>query len=61
MPGRDASDAMPRSQEVAAYVATMARELKAMAEPQGLSALVYLLELVRLEAEARAVDASGAD
>ncbi|HEY7459585.1 MAG TPA: hypothetical protein VH765_12615 [Xanthobacteraceae bacterium] len=53
---------MPRSQEVAAYVATMARELKAMAEPQGLSALVYLLELVRLEAEARAADASpGAD
>jgi hypothetical protein len=40
-----------RRNDVAAYVATMAGELKAMVEPQGLTTLVYLLELVRLEAE----------
>jgi hypothetical protein len=39
---------------VAAYVASFARELKAMADCQRLAALGYLLDLVRIEAEERA-------
>lgn len=37
-------------QEVAAYVATLARDLKRMAERHDLAALAYLLELVQMEA-----------
>lgn len=43
--------------EVASYVASMATELKSMVERHNLPALSYLLELVRMEAEARAADA----
>ena len=45
----------PDAEDVASYVAAMALELKAMAEPHDLRSLVYLLDLVRLEAEQRAV------
>jgi hypothetical protein len=44
----------PEAEQVAAYVASLARELKAMADSQRLSALGYLLDLVRIEAEERA-------
>jgi hypothetical protein len=54
MAGRGARGATSRPEQAAAYVATMARELKAMVEPHELTLLAYLLELVRLEAEARA-------
>jgi hypothetical protein len=42
-----------RPEEVAAYVATLARELKVLVERHDLAALAYLLDLVRLEAEER--------
>jgi hypothetical protein len=45
----------PQAEEVAAYVATMALELKALVEPHDMKSLAYLLDLVRLEAEQRAV------
>ena len=45
-----------KAEDVAAYVASMARELKAMAEPHDLKPLVYLLDMVRMEAEERAGD-----
>jgi hypothetical protein len=48
------SNSEPEPEEVAAYVATMARELKVMAVRHDLSVLAYLLDLVRMEAEARA-------
>jgi hypothetical protein len=54
MGGRSGSNSEPEPEEVAAYVATMARELKAMAASRDLSVLAYLLDLVRMEAEARA-------
>lgn len=38
-------------QDVAAYVATLARDLKRMVERHDLATLTYLLELVRMEAE----------
>ena len=44
----------PQAEQVAAYVASLARELKAMADSQRLSALGYLLDLVPIEAEERA-------
>ena len=44
----------PQAEQVAAYVASLARELKALAESQRLSALGYLLDLVRIEAEEQA-------
>ena len=44
----------PQAEQVAAYVASLARELKTMAESQHLSALGYLLDLVRIEAEEQA-------
>ena len=44
----------PQAEQVAAYVASLARELKTMAESQQLSALGYLLDLVRIEAEEQA-------
>lgn len=53
---RNDPGAEARAEEVAAYVATIARDLKGMAERSRLEALGYLLELVRLEAEARASD-----
>jgi hypothetical protein len=52
------SDAKAGASDVAAYVATMARELKVMVDATEMVALGYLLELVRLEAEARAEDES---
>jgi hypothetical protein len=54
MGGRSGSNSEPEPEEVAAYVATMARELKTMAAQHDLSVLAYLLDLVRMEAEARA-------
>jgi hypothetical protein len=54
MDGRSGSNPEPEPEEVAAYVATMARELKVMAARHDLSVLAYLLDLVRMEAEARA-------
>ena len=42
--------------EVAAYVATMAVELKGLASSHKMRSLSYLLDLVRLEAEERARD-----
>ena len=47
------SEVQTRPEEVAAYVATMARELKVLVERHDLAALAYLLDLVRLEAEER--------
>lgn len=44
----------PEAEHVAAYVASLARELKTLADAQKLSALGYLLDLVRIEAEERA-------
>jgi len=44
----------PEAEQVAAYVASLARELKTLADAQKLSALGYLLDLVRIEAEERA-------
>ena len=44
----------PEAEQVAAYVASLARELKTLADSQRLSALGYLLDLVRIEAEERA-------
>jgi hypothetical protein len=57
MAGRKANDDAVGPAEVAAYVASMAHELKEMAERQQFKALAYLLELARMEAEARAADA----
>jgi hypothetical protein len=54
MAGRGVSSNDPSADEVAAYVASMARELKVMAVRHDLSVLAYLLDLVRMEAEARA-------
>jgi hypothetical protein len=45
------SDAPPEDREVAAYVASMSAELSRMAKRQRLDVLVYLLDMVRLEAE----------
>jgi hypothetical protein len=42
------------AEEVAAYVATMAVELKGLVVPHNMRSLSYLLDLVRLEAEERA-------
>lgn len=44
----------PEAEQVAAYVASLACELKTLADAQKLSALGYLLDLVRIEAEERA-------
>ena len=44
----------PQAEQVAAYVASLAKELKTMADSQRLSALGYLLDLVRIEAEEQA-------
>jgi hypothetical protein len=44
-------ESAPEAREVAAYVATLAQELKEMVEPHGMKPLAYLLDLVRLEAE----------
>jgi hypothetical protein len=49
----------PEAGQVAAYVASLARELKTLADSQRLSALGYLLDLVRIEAEERARAESG--
>jgi hypothetical protein len=54
-----ARDTKADASDVAAYVATMTGELKAMAEQIELSVLAHLLELARLEAEARARDSTG--
>lgn len=48
------SNQAPEAEGVAAYVASLARELKMLADSQKLSALGYLLDLVRIEAEERA-------
>lgn len=53
MAGREKHDAGPQPEDVAAYVASMALELKALVEPHDLHSLAYLLDLVRLEAEER--------
>jgi hypothetical protein len=55
MAGSDKHGERPEAEDVASYVAAIAVELKAMAEPHDLRSLVYLLDLVRLEAEQRAV------
>jgi hypothetical protein len=49
----------PQAEQVAAYVASLARELKILADSQRPSALGYLLDLVRIEAEERARAESG--
>jgi hypothetical protein len=49
-----APNQIPEAEQVAAYVASLARELKTLADSQQLSALGYLLDLVRIEAEERA-------
>ena len=54
MAGRAKDGAGPQAADVAAYVATMALELKMMVEPHDLRSLAYLLDLVRMEAEERA-------
>ncbi len=41
----------PEAADVAAYVATLTRELKELVEPYDMKSLGYLLDLVRLEAE----------
>lgn len=47
----DVADASSASQQdVAAYVATLARDLKRMVERHDLMTLTYLLELVQMEA-----------
>ncbi|MCC6948267.1 MAG: hypothetical protein IT539_10920 [Bradyrhizobiaceae bacterium] len=51
-----ARDTEAKAADVAAYVATMTQELKSMAERHQLTALAYLLELARMEAEARAAE-----
>jgi hypothetical protein len=53
----DAAPNAPEAGQVAAYVASLARELKTLADSQRLSALGYLLDLVRIEAEERAQEA----
>ena len=55
MAGSEKHGERHEAEDVASYVAAMALELKAMAEPHDLRSLVYLLDLVRLEAEQRAV------
>jgi hypothetical protein len=45
------SEEPPQAEEVAAYVASITRELQAMVKPYPMPALAYLLELARLEAE----------
>jgi hypothetical protein len=49
-----ASSESVQAEEVATYVASLARELKTLADGHKLSALGYLLDLVRVEAEERA-------
>jgi hypothetical protein len=51
MAGREYRDAGPQPEEVAAYVATMALELKTLVEPHDQRSLAYLLDLMRSEAE----------
>lgn len=48
------SDESAHAGEVAVYVASLARELKTMADGHKLTALGYLLGLVRAEAEEQA-------
>jgi hypothetical protein len=45
------SDAPLGDRELAAYIASMSAELGKMAKRQRLDVLVYLLDMVRLEAE----------
>ncbi len=47
---RSSKTRISRAEDVADYVETMARELKGMVEPHGMTLLAYLLDLVRLEA-----------
>ena len=54
MGGQPTGDRGPQAEDVAAYVATMAGELKDLVGPYELRSLAYLLDLVRLEAEERA-------
>jgi len=56
MAGRSAKDEEAKAADVAAYVATMTQELKATADQHQLTALAYLLDLARMEAEARAAE-----
>ena len=58
MVGSNSSKTAPRAEDVAAYVESMAEELKGMVEPHNLPTLAYLLDLVRLEAAERAKDSS---
>lgn len=58
MAGAKDDDTEPDAGEVAAYVATMAQELKRLADGNDLRPLGYLLDLVRLEAEQTARDLS---
>jgi hypothetical protein len=44
----------PEAEQVAAYVASLARELKVMADSQRLAALGYILDIVRNQSEERA-------
>ena len=57
--GPAGSNQAPEAEQVAAYVASLARELKTLADAQKLSALGYLLDLVRIEAEERSRHESG--
>lgn len=54
MAGRAKDGAGPQAEDGAAYVTTMALELKSLVEPHDLRSLAYLLDLVRMEAEERA-------
>jgi hypothetical protein len=53
------SDGGADAEEVAAYVAGMAQDLKGLVEPYRMRSLSYLLDLVRVEAEERARDGDG--
>jgi hypothetical protein len=46
-------------EEVAAYVAGMAQDLKSLVDPYRMRSLSYLLDLVRLEAEEQARGGEG--
>jgi hypothetical protein len=60
MAGPERVDEAKQAREVAAYVATLAHELKELVQPYPLRSLSYLLDLVQMEAElqARAQDAN---
>ena len=51
MAGTDQEQDRPKPEQVAGYVADLARQLRVLAERNDLPELAYLLDLVRAEAE----------